>query len=151
MKKFQHPGWKKILSAITRLKPRLSKVKERVTSNINPKSARLKSLVITKVRPQTCKVKAYISKNIGPGFNKVKTRVKPQINKLKSKMPDIKLPAVNVKFLRANLGQLGIILMLGIFVTTGMIGNIYAAHSEDTITSSVKAHRVMLNGKEAGY
>jgi murein DD-endopeptidase MepM/ murein hydrolase activator NlpD len=46
---------------------------------------------------------------------------------------------------------LGIILMLGIFVTTGMIGSIQAAAPEEVISSTIKAHKVVLNGREAGY
>lgn len=167
---FQHPRWGKLLSTITRIKPRANKAKTSVTGNIKPKISKMQAQVITKFKSQASRVKEFLAENIQskfikvkrrvvtsikPGLNKVKARLdtglKPQINKFKLKMPNIKLPFANMKFLQANISQLGIILMLGIFVTTGMIGSIYAADTEETIATTVKAHRVLLNGREAGY
>ncbi|HHT65148.1 MAG: peptidoglycan DD-metalloendopeptidase family protein [Caldicoprobacterales bacterium] len=79
------------------------------------------------------------------------TEIRHGLKRFKSKFDRFKPRFANLKFFRANISQIGILLMLGVFLTTGMIGNIDAAAPEEVIAAAVGAKKVLINGKEAGY
>ncbi|HHU48736.1 MAG: peptidoglycan DD-metalloendopeptidase family protein [Caldicoprobacterales bacterium] len=155
---------------VTVIKPRISKAGKQIVTGINtgagkfrvwvvsvikPRISKIKTRLVTFFKPVINKVRAQVITYIKPRFSKIKNQaikvIKHGINKIRSKIPHIRLSFANIKFFRANIGQLGIILMLGIFLTTGMIGNIEVAASEETIATTIRAHRVLLNGRQAGY
>jgi len=104
-------------------KPYISRVKKWITGNIKAQTGKFIAKSLSPVKPYASKIKAWAA----------------------DKFADAKLVSISSK-------QLGILLMLIIFFATGWMGNIHATASQETIAAAtVKAQKVLLNGKVAGY